>query len=71
VWYAWSLVLYLSHVKTYYKFISSLSKTKCTWTNFIHKDDFEDHNTYLDVYDFFENLDKTNNMHSSEILRDD
>jgi hypothetical protein len=69
--YAWSLVSYLSHVKTSYKFISSLSETKCIWTNFIHKDDFEGHNTYLDVYDLFENPNKTNNMLSSEILRDD
>jgi hypothetical protein len=40
-------------------------------TNFIHKDDFEGHNTYLDVFFFFENLDKTDNIFSGGILRDD
>jgi hypothetical protein len=40
-------------------------------TNFIHKDNFEGHNTYLDVFFFFENLDKTDNIFSGGILRDD
>ncbi|KAG5253315.1 Retrovirus-related polyprotein from transposon [Salix suchowensis] len=46
-------------------------------TNFIHKDGSENHNacidvnTYLDVSDFFENSDKTKNMLSGGIIRDD
>ena len=46
-------------------------------TNFIHKDGSENHNacidvnTYLDVSDFFENSDKTENMLSGGIIRDD
>jgi hypothetical protein len=46
-------------------------------TNFIHKDDFEGHNVYLnvnvylDVSDLFGNPDKTNNILNGEILGDD
>jgi hypothetical protein len=42
--------------------------------NFIHKNDFEGHNiylnvnVYLDVFDLFGNPDKTNNILSGEIL---
>jgi len=46
-------------------------------TNFIHKDDFEDHNVYLDVnayldvFYFFENPNKTYNMLNGGILEND
>jgi len=40
-------------------------------TNFIHKDNFEGHNAYLNISDFFENSDKTDNIISDEILEDD
>ena len=46
-------------------------------TNFIHKDDYENHNTYLDVStylsvsDLFENPNKTENMLSGGIIKDD
>jgi hypothetical protein len=44
-------------------------------TNFIHKDDFESHNldvnVCLDVSDFFENPDKTDNMLNDGILEND
>ena len=45
-------------------------------TNFVHKDDLEGHNVYLnvnaylDVFDLFENPDRTNNMFNSGILED-
>jgi hypothetical protein len=34
-------------------------KQNAVETYFIHKDDFEGQNAYLDVSDFFENSDKT------------
>jgi hypothetical protein len=52
-------------------------KQNAVETNFIHKEDLEgynaylDVNIYLDVYDFFENPDKIDNMLSGGILRDD
>jgi hypothetical protein len=36
--------------------------------NFIRKDDFEGHNVYLDVFDFFKNPDKTDSVLSCGIL---
>jgi hypothetical protein len=45
-------------------------------TNFVHKNDLEGHNVYLnvnaylDVFDLFENPDRTNNMFNSGILED-
>jgi len=39
-------------------------------TNFINKDDFEGHNAYLDVNDFFKRPYKTDNMLSGRILED-
>ena len=39
--------------------------------NCIRKDDFEGHNSYLDVFYFFENPNKTNDIHSGGILEDD
>lgn len=38
---------------------------------FINKDEFKGHNIYLDISNFFENPDKTNNMFSGGILGDD
>ena len=62
---------HLSYTKTSYRFISSLSKQYTVETNFIHKDVSENHNAYIDVSDFFEDLDKTENMLSGGIIRDD
>jgi beta-galactosidase beta subunit len=39
-------------------------------TNFIYKDDFECHNAYIDINDFFKNPDKTYNILSGGILGD-
>ena len=72
MWYAWSMVSLLLHAKTSCRFIYQASlKHYAVGTNFIHKDDFEGHNTYLDVFYFFKNLDKIDNMLSGGILRDD
>ena len=40
-------------------------------TNFIHKDNFKDHNVYLNISDLFKNPNKTDGIFSVRILGDD
>ena len=53
------------HLTSFYQ---ASPKQNTIETNFIHKDNFKGHNAYLDISDFFENPDKTNNILSGGIL---